>query len=109
MGELPLIDGAGAVRDLARSFVLVAVSLLNRPLIDTVLEVAGISAFRRHRMSEECRAARRAPTSISRRRDGLDVPAAECAAVEDSASGTRAAHAAGMFVVAVPNRHPPAG
>ena len=39
----------------------------------------------------------------------LDVDASSCAAVEDSASGIRAARAAGMFVVAIPNpAFPPA-
>ena len=39
----------------------------------------------------------------------LDVPASRCAAVEDSASGIRAAREAGMRVIAYPNRHyPPA-
>ena len=37
------------------------------------------------------------------------VDPARCVAVEDSASGIRAAHAAGMRVIAYPNRHyPPA-
>ena len=40
----------------------------------------------------------------------LGVDPARCAAVEDSASGIRSAHAAGMRVIAYPNRHyPPAG
>jgi len=40
----------------------------------------------------------------------LGVPSERCAAVEDSASGLRSAAAAGMWVVAVPNRrYPPPG
>ena len=35
----------------------------------------------------------------------LGVPAADCAAVEDSANGIRAANAAGMVVIAYPNQH----
>ena len=51
----------------------------------------------------------RRPTSTSRRRERLGVDPARCAAVEDSASGIRAAHAAGMRVIAYPNRqYPPA-
>jgi beta-phosphoglucomutase-like phosphatase (HAD superfamily) len=39
----------------------------------------------------------------------LGVDPARCVAIEDSASGIRAAHAAGMRVIAYPNRHyPPA-
>ena len=37
----------------------------------------------------------------------LGVDARRCAAVEDSASGIRAAYAAGMRVIAYPNRHYP--
>ena len=41
------------------------------------------------------------------RRLGLDP--ATCAAVEDSSNGIRAAHAAGVRVIAIPNlRYPPA-
>ena len=40
----------------------------------------------------------------------LGVPPERCAAVEDSANGLRSAAAAGMWVVAVPNRrYPPPG
>jgi beta-phosphoglucomutase-like phosphatase (HAD superfamily) len=39
----------------------------------------------------------------------LSVQPAVCAAIEDSGNGIRAAHAAGMRVVAIPNRrYPPA-
>ena len=42
--DLPLIDGAvAAVRELARSFPLAVASSSNRPLIDAVLETAGIT------------------------------------------------------------------
>ena len=41
------------------------------------------------------RAASRAPTSTSKPRDGSASPPADCAAVEDSASGIRAAHVGG--------------
>ena len=39
----------------------------------------------------------------------LGVDPARCVAVEDSASGIRSAHAAGMRVIAYPNRHYPPG
>jgi HAD superfamily hydrolase (TIGR01509 family) len=42
--------------------------------------------------------------------DRLGEGPARCVAVEDSATGIRAAHAAGMTVLAIPSRiHPPAG
>ena len=37
----------------------------------------------------------------------IDVPAAECVAVEDSSNGIRSAAAAGMTVIAVPDREFP--
>jgi len=37
----------------------------------------------------------------------LGVPPDRCAVVEDSANGIRAAHAAGMRVIAIPNRRFP--
>jgi beta-phosphoglucomutase-like phosphatase (HAD superfamily) len=37
----------------------------------------------------------------------LGVPPERCAAIEDSGNGIRAAHAAGMRVIAVPNRRYP--
>jgi HAD superfamily hydrolase (TIGR01509 family) len=109
--ELPLLDGAvDAVRDLARSFVLAVASSSNRPLIDTVLELAGISAcFDATVSSEEVARGKPSPDVYLEAARRLDVPAVDCAAVEDSASGLRAAHAAGMLVVAVPNRHYPPG
>ena len=43
-GELPLLDGAvDAVRSLAASYPLAVASSSNRPLIDAVLETAGIA------------------------------------------------------------------
>jgi HAD superfamily hydrolase (TIGR01509 family) len=108
-GELPLIDGAvAAIRDLGRSFALAVASSSNRPLIDTVLELAGISAcFEATVSSEEVAKGKPSPDVYLEAARRLNVPAAACAAVEDSASGIRAAHAAGMAVVAVPNRHYP--
>ena len=47
------------------------------------------------------------PTSSSRRRDGSAVAADRCVAIEDSGNGIRAAHAAGMRVLAIPNRRYP--
>jgi len=107
--ELPLIDGAvDAVRDLARSFVLAVASSSNRPLIDTVLEVAGISAcFDATVSSEEVPRGKPSPDVYLEAARRLDVPAPDSAAVEDSASGIRAAKAAGMSVVVFPNRHYP--
>jgi HAD superfamily hydrolase (TIGR01509 family) len=109
--ELPLLDGAvEAVRRLARDFRLAVASSSNRPLIDAVLETAGVAdAFDVTVSSEEVERGKPAPDVYLEAARRLGVEPARCAAVEDSSNGLRAAHAAGMRVLAVPNAHyPPA-
>jgi HAD superfamily hydrolase (TIGR01509 family) len=108
---LPLIDGAAeAVRLLAAVLPLAVASSSNRPLIDAVLETTGIAdCFRATVSSEEVGRGKPAPDVYLEAARRLGVPPERCAAVEDSGSGLRAAHAAGMRVLAYPNRHyPPA-
>lgn len=70
--HLPLIPGAvEAVRRLAERHALALASSSNRPLIDTVLEVAGLTGcFRRRSRQRRSRAASPRPTSTSKRRGG---------------------------------------
>jgi HAD superfamily hydrolase (TIGR01509 family) len=107
--ELPLVDGAiSAVGRLVGSFRLAVASSSNRSLIDTVLERSGLaSAFEVTVSSEEVARGKPAPDVFleAARRLGLGMEA--CAAIEDSGNGIRAAHAAGMRVVAIPNRRYP--
>lgn len=110
--DLPLVPGAvEAVTALAGDGVVLAVaSSSNRPLIDTVLRVTGLaSLFATTVSSEEVARGKPAPDVYLEAAHRLDVPPARCAAVEDSANGIRAAHAAGMRVLAYPNRHYPPG
>ena len=110
--ELPLIDGAvEAVQRLAGSFRLALASSSNRPLIDAVLERAGLAAlFEATVSSEEVARGKPAPDVFVEAARRLDLAPERCAAVEDSGNGIRAAHAAGMRVVAIPNRrYPPPG
>ena len=59
--------------------------------------------------SEEVARGKPAPDVYLETAHRLGLPPGRCAAIEDSASGIRAAHAAGMRVIAYPNRHyPPA-
>ena len=90
-------------------FPLAVASSSNRPLIDTVLEIAGLKQyFRATVSSEEVARGKPAPDVYLETARRLDVPPARCAAVEDSHSGIRSAKAAGMRVVAIPNpRYPP--
>ena len=98
--ELPLIDGAvDAVRQAAGPFRLAVASSSNRPLIDLVLELAGLaSSFEATVSSEEVERGKPAPDVFLEAARRLGVPPERCAAVEDSANGIRAAHAAGMRV-----------
>jgi HAD superfamily hydrolase (TIGR01509 family) len=107
--NLPLLDGAvDAVRSLAGSYPLAVASSSNRPLIDAVLETAGIAqCFAATVSSEEVPRGKPSPDVYLEAARRLGVPAADCAAVEDSANGIRAARAAGMVVVAYPNAHYP--
>ena len=109
--DLPLIDGAvDAVRRLATQFTLGVASSSNRPLIEAVLERAGVAAlFAATVSSEEVARGKPAPDVYLEAARRLDVTPASCAAIEDSSNGIRSAHAAGMRVVALPNAHyPPA-
>ena len=107
--DLPLVDGAvRAVRELSRSFPLAVASSSNRPLIDAVLATADIAGcFAATVSSEEVARGKPSPDVYIEAARILGVPPERCAAVEDSANGIRAAAAAGMRVIAYPNRHYP--
>ena len=110
--ELPIVPGAvRAVRALgAAGLVLAVASSSNRPLIDAVLESAGIAdAFAATVSSEEVALGKPAPDVYLEAARRLGVDPSACVAIEDSSNGLRAAHAAGMGVIAYPNRlYPPA-
>jgi HAD superfamily hydrolase (TIGR01509 family) len=108
-GELPLIDGAvEAVRRLSGSFRLALASSSNRPLIDAALDRSGLTPlFQATVSSEEVERGKPAPDVFLEAAHRLDVAPTRCAAIEDSGNGIRAAHAAGMRVLAIPNRRYP--
>ena len=109
--QLPLIDGAvEAVRRLAPQFRLGVASSSNRPLIAAVLERAGIAdLFDAVVSSEEVAGGKPAPDVYLEAMRRLGAEPGRVAAIEDSSNGNRAAHAAGMRVIALPNAHyPPA-
>jgi HAD superfamily hydrolase (TIGR01509 family) len=108
---LPLLPGAGhAVRALAARWPLGLASSSNRELIDLFLELAGFGeAFRVTVSSEEVARGKPSPDVYVRAAEKLGVDPAGAVAIEDSSNGIRAAAAAGMPVIAVPNPHyPPA-
>jgi len=104
---LPLIDGSvDAVRRLAAEFPLAVASSSNRPLIEAVLERAGIAElFAAVVSSEEVARGKPAADVYLEAARRIQVEPTRCAAVEDSSNGIRAAHAAGMRVLALPNSH----
>ncbi|MBX5443493.1 MAG: HAD family phosphatase [Solirubrobacteraceae bacterium] len=109
--RLPLIPGAvEAVRALADHWPLGLASSSNRPIIDLVLAEAGIAdRFAATVSSEEVARGKPSPDVYLEAARRLGADPARCVAIEDSTNGIRAAAAAGMTVVAVPNAElPPA-
>jgi HAD superfamily hydrolase (TIGR01509 family) len=109
--DLPLLDGAvDAVRRLADALPLAVASSANRPLIDAVLDGAGLAdAFRTTVSSEEVPRGKPAPDVYLEAVRRLGGAPERAAAIEDSSNGLRSASAAGLRVVALPNRrYPPA-
>jgi HAD superfamily hydrolase (TIGR01509 family) len=107
--RLPLLPGAvEGVRTLAARWPLGIASSANRELVELVLERAGLAGcFTALVSSEEVARGKPAPDVYLEAARRLDVAPAACVAVEDSSNGLRAAAAAGMVVVAVPNGHFP--
>ena len=107
--HLPLLPGAKeAVERLAGRWPLGLASSSNRPLIDLALEVGGLAPlFSATVSSEEVERGKPAPDVYLEAMRQLGVEPARAAAVEDSRSGIRSAHAAGMRVIAIPNAHYP--
>ena len=109
--EPPYIEGArAAVLALAGSLPLGLASSSTRSLIDAVLDLGGLTgAFAVTVSSEEVARGKPSPDVYLRALGKLGVAPGRAVAVEDSAAGIRAASAAGMRVVAIPNPlYPPA-
>ena len=104
--RLPLLPGAAeAVRATAARWPLGLASSSNREIIDLVLQLAGFAGcFRVTVSSEEVARGKPAPDVYLAAARGLGVDPAGCVAIEDSGNGIRSAAAAGMTVIAVPNR-----
>ena len=106
---LPLVEGAvEAVRRLGERWPLGLASSSNRELIDLALELMGVTElFRVTVSSEEVERGKPAPDVYVEAARRLGVPPERVVAVEDSSAGIRSAKAAGMRVIAIPNRHFP--
>jgi HAD superfamily hydrolase (TIGR01509 family) len=107
--NLPLLAGArDAVETLSRRWPLGLASSANRPVIELVLALADLrSRFAVVLSAEEVARGKPAPDVYLEAARGLDAEPTRCAAVEDSTNGLRAAAAAEMRVIAVPNREFP--
>ncbi|GGU20121.1 haloacid dehalogenase [Lentzea flava] len=107
--HLPVIPGAvDAVRAVADRFPVAIASSAPAVLIKVFLDVTGLPVPVAV-SSEECAAGKPSPDVYLLAASRLGVSPAACYAVEDSTNGLRAALAAGMTVLAVPNPHfPPA-
>jgi HAD superfamily hydrolase (TIGR01509 family) len=108
--RLPLLPGAvESVGLLAKEWPLAVASSSNRHVIDLVVELAGLKEeFRATVSSEEVGSGKPAPDVYLEAARRLEVDPGACAAIEDSTNGIRSARAAGMTVIAVPNRdYPP--
>jgi HAD superfamily hydrolase (TIGR01509 family) len=110
--HVPLLPGAvEAVTALSERWPLAVASSSPPELIRVVLAAAGVAdRFRVTVSSEEVERGKPAPDVYLAAADRLGAGPARCVAIEDSGNGLRAAAAAGMTVVAVPNPHfpPPA-
>jgi HAD superfamily hydrolase (TIGR01509 family) len=109
--ELPLMPGApAAVHRLASRWPLGLASSSNRVVIDLVLRKSDLAGcFAATVSSEEVEHGKPAPDVYLAAVRALGLDPRRAVAIEDSANGIRSADAAGMAVVAVPNREfPPA-
>ena len=107
--ELPLLPGAiDAVTALAARWTLGLASSSNREIIDAFLDLSGLrDCFGVTISSEEVGRGKPSPDVFLEVAARLGAAPGRCVAVEDSGNGLRAAAAAGMVVIAVPNPHYP--
>jgi HAD superfamily hydrolase (TIGR01509 family) len=105
----PLIDGAvDAVRRIAAERRVALASSAHRAVIAAALEATGLSdTFVVVVSSDEVAHGKPAPDVYLEAARRLGVDPTDCLVVEDSYNGVRAARAAGMIVVLVPNRSVP--
>lgn len=105
--RMPVLPGAiAAVRELAPLALLGVASSSPLRLIHFVLDELGIrDYFKAAVSSDEVEAGKPAPDVYLLACSRLNVPPNLAVAFEDSSNGILSAHAAGLHVIAIPNRH----
>lgn len=108
--RLPILPGAAdALGRLANAFTLGVATSSARRVANAVLELTGWNGiFAAVVSADEVARGKPAPDVYLRALDVLNADRRSTAAIEDSGNGIRAAHAAQLPVVAIPNRaYPP--
>ena len=98
------------MRRLVKRWLLGLATSANRPVVDAVISAAGLThCFAATISGEEVARGKPAPDVYLEVLRKLDVSPRSSVAIEDSTNGLRAASAAGMALIAIPNREfPPA-
>ncbi|MBN6036923.1 HAD family phosphatase [Amycolatopsis sp. 195334CR] len=109
-GEAPLLPGAGEmVREVSARVPVALASSAARRVIDAVLDTHGLTGeFTATVSSAEVPKGKPSPDVYLEAAARLGRSGSECLGVEDSSNGIRAAAAAGLTVIALPNpTYPP--
>ncbi|MGC7096674.1 HAD family hydrolase [Amycolatopsis lurida] len=109
-GQAPLLPGAGEmVREVSAKVPVALASSAARRVIDAVLDTHGLTGeFTATVSSAEVPKGKPSPDVYLEAAARLGRSGAECLGVEDSSNGIRAAAAAGLTVIALPNpTYPP--
>jgi HAD superfamily hydrolase (TIGR01509 family) len=109
--ELPLLPGAReAVSRIAARWPVAVASSSNKEVIDKVMATSGWDrVFKAWVSSEEVARGKPSPDVFLEAARRIGVEPAEAGGIEDSHNGILAARAAGLRVIAVPNREFPPG
>jgi beta-phosphoglucomutase-like phosphatase (HAD superfamily) len=107
--SVPVLPGApAALERLAGRFALGLATAASLPIATAVLEKTGWTRFFEVVVSaDDVPRGKPAPDVYVRALDLMGADPRRTAAVEDSANGIRSAHAAGLAVIAIPNREFP--
>jgi beta-phosphoglucomutase-like phosphatase (HAD superfamily) len=106
---IPVLPGArGALERLAGAFPLGLATAASLPVATAILEKTGWTRFFEAVVSADgVKRGKPAPDVYLRALELMGADPSRTAAVEDSANGIRSAHAAGLAVIAIPNREFP--